>query len=263
MNKKHIFYFLSTIFLSFCIASCTNKTETLKIDNGEGYFPVRKGKYWIYNVDSTTYKLRDVTNHRVDIFRKTFQVKEVLGDTLRDAAGRLSYKLERYERLNATQDWIFKDVWFVTRTNTTAERIEEDQRFLKLGFPVATTTSWKMVQHIDPYTPITIFGESIASPYASEVGWPREGSRYLEVDVPKKIGNRTYDSTATVQHVKSEGNLVNRRYCQEIYAKNVGLIFKQFEILESQCTTATCINAAWAQRAEKGFILTMTLESSN
>ncbi|MEY4926953.1 MAG: hypothetical protein RI894_1389 [Bacteroidota bacterium] len=270
MKKKHVFYLFLAIFAIFTASSCTNKSETLSIDRGENYFPLFKGKYWDYRVDSISYKLRNEQTHTVDSFHHSFFVRELVSDTLRDAAGRPSYRLERYTRPNRDSSWKLEDVWLITRTTATAERVEEDQRFLKLAFPVNKTTKWNCVQFIDPYTELNIWGERTVAAYSADKGWGVQ-SKYTSIDVPYTINGRTYDSTATVLFADSDANSsigvgINRRYYQEVYARNIGLIYKRLEILDTQCNDpATCnrANLPWEGRAEVGFILLMKLDATN
>ncbi len=270
MQKKYLFYALFAIVAAFIANACTNKSEILSIDRGEDYFPLHKGKYWDYKVDSISYKLRNTTNHTVDSFHRSFFVRELVGDTLRDAAGRPSYRLERYTRPSRDSAWKLEDVWLITRTTATAERVEEDQRFLKLAFPVNKATKWNCVQFIDPYTELSIWGERTVAAYSADKGWGVQ-SKYTSIDVPYTLNGRTYDSTATILFADSDANSsggagTNRRYYQEVYARNVGLIYKRLEILDTQCIDpATCgrANQPWEARAEVGFILVMKLDATN
>ena len=49
-------------------------------------------------------------------------------------------------------------------------------------------------------------------------------------------------------------------FCEQ--RKNVGLIFKEMKILDTQCII-DCEGQPWEQKAEKGFILRMEIISHN
>ena len=266
MQKKHFFYSICLVLLTIFAISCKNESITLNIDRGENYFPLQKGKYWEYTVDSVSYKVRNRTTHVVDSFHHTFQVRELVGDSLRDAAGRPSFRLERYTRPNSDSTWRLEDIWYVTKTSTTAERVEEDQRFVKLAFPVNKATKWNCVQYIDPYTQLSIWGERTEAAYSTDKGFiGYKDSIYLRIDKPYALNGRTYDSTATVLFADSDPKNVggtNYRYYKEIYARNVGLVYKKLAIIDTQCFGSGCPrgNLSWAARAEVGFFLTMKLD---
>jgi hypothetical protein len=274
MQIRHISLFITFLVCTLLTAtSCKTESEVLNIDRGENYFPIFKGKYWEYEVDSISYKVRNKTLHTVDSFHRSILVREVISDTLRDAAGRPSYRLERYTRPNRDSIWKLEDVWLATRTTAAAERVEEDQRFLKLAFPVNKLTKWNIVQFVDPYTELEIWGERTEAAYSSDKGWgfKLEEPIYSDIDQPSTINGKVYDSTATVLYADSEKNRpvsigINYRYYKEIYARHVGMIYKRLAILDSQCTNpATCnkANLPWEGRAEIGFIVTMKLLNTN
>ncbi len=261
MQAKNYFYIFIAVFGLFLLASCEgNKSEYLKVDRGENYYPLAKGMFWEFTVDSVSYKKRPTSGSTriVDSFVRHFQVRELVGDTLRDASGRLSYRLERYARDSANHPWLLEDVWYMTKTSVTAERVEEDQRFLKLAFPVSKLSRWNCVQFIDPATILTIRGERTEDAYSVSKGWGLD-SRYKTVDSAATINGHSYDSTATVLFANSDAKKqggINYRYYSEVYAKNVGLVYKRFAIIDTQVIGTS----PWQKRADVGFYLIMKLD---
>jgi hypothetical protein len=61
---------------------------------------------------------------------------------------------------------------------------------------------------------------------------------------------KTFDSTLTVFHIY-DSSAINKTYSLEKYARNVGLVYKEFWVVTGQHD----IGLPWEQRAEKGFIL--------
>ena len=59
--------------------------------------------------------------------------------------------------------------------------------------------------------------------------------KYLDVDVASTINGLTFDSTATVQQ-EADSNLIEKRVKTEIYAKNIGLVYKEFQDVSVQDT---------------------------
>lgn len=261
-NPKTLAFFF-TLAILCGIAACVNKTEEIILNKGYNYYPLKKGKYIIYDVDSTTYDLINQEQHTVDIDTVHFQAKELVADTLKDAQGRPSFKLEYYTRKNDTMPWVIRKVWYTTRTEQTAERVEDNQRFVKLSFPVEPNSKWNMARFIDPNTPITVRGETITSVYKD---WEPGAldHNYSEIDKKYIQGNKTFDSTVTVININQESGADKQLY-KEIYGRNVGLIYKRVEILATQCGLGNTCGAGktWYQKAEKGFILEMRLKEFN
>jgi hypothetical protein len=180
---------------------------------GYGYVPTDAGRYIIYDVDSTIY---DEFNHDTVYYK--YQLKEVVESIFPDNQGRPSMRIERYIRNynpNLSYDsipWTLKNVWYGTRTTTDYERVESNQRFVKLIFPLNNYAYWN--------------GNA-----QNTIGdWEYQ---YQGIDFPQTQGNMKFDSTAIVIQ-KDETNLLDRRLYKEVYAKGVGLIFKQiFDVYDT------------------------------
>ena len=125
-----------TVFTLLFFSSCKKETE-LPVDMGYKYFPVNTGHWVTYDVDSISYN--DFTG-QVDSF--TFQIREVVESVFTDNEGRETQRLERYKRWNDTSAWFLKDVWMVNLTATTAEKVEENIRIIKLIFPPKDNEKW-------------------------------------------------------------------------------------------------------------------------
>jgi hypothetical protein len=270
LTFKNLF-FLCAIALVCGVISCVEKVEEFPLNYGYNYFPLKKGKYIVYDVDSVTYDILPQGAHNVAIDTVSFQVKELVADTLRDAQGRPSFKLEYYTRKNATQPWTVRKVWFATRTDQNAERVEDNLRFVKLSFPIIEPSKpgkkdgsrWNGAKYIDPLTQVVIKNETLDKPFDD---WESE---YSNVDKQYTQGNRTFDSTLTVTHVDLKDDISNKVFYKEVYGRNIGLIYKRLEMLSTQCgldeQTNPCSkkNASWYVRAEKGFVLEMRLKELN
>ena len=244
MNRLQYFFIL--LFCTFFFFTCTEntKTEDFNVEFGFEYFPLEVGKYQTYAVDSVLYDIGPdasiiVTNSR------TF-VKHEISDTITDNLGRTGFIVERFERAHDSLDWVIKDVWTAFRTESEAEWIEENLRFIKMVFPVKDGISWNGNRFIDETTIVPIAGESV------EVfkSWSYE---VLESDIAMDYGNYFFDNVAIISQADSE-NLIELRESTEHYAKDVGLIFREMRILDTQCISE-CEGQSWEEKAEKGFIL--------
>lgn len=193
---------LRGFLLFFCVFgflhSCKNDT-VVPADAGYNYFPVNVGHYCVYDVDSVVY---DDFEHDTDYYH--YQIKEVLESVYSDNEGREAIRVERYKRSNDTLPWVISRVWTFCRTQTTAEKIEENERFIRLTFPVRKDKQWNG-------NAFNTIGE-----------WKY---KYTSVDDPFMLNNLSFDSTLLVVQ-KNESNLLNHRYYEERYAKKVGMIEK-------------------------------------
>lgn len=193
--------------LLFCVSlyACS-KDMVITQDIGYNYFPVKVGKYVVYDVDSILY---DRFKHDTTVYK--YQIKEQIDSVITDNSGRSTLKIIRYiKKFSDTlsydsMPWKLKDVWMANRTETTVEQVEENIRLVKLIFPVRQDKIWNG----NAYN----FNESI-------------DYQYTDVDVSDKYGNLYFDSTLFVTQINNE-NAIEKQYYVEVYARNVGMIYKQ------------------------------------
>ncbi len=108
------------------------------VDIDKAYFPLQTGKYIIYDVDSIAYS---------NFFNSTdtfsYQIKEMVDSPYMDASNQTAYAIIRSVRADENSPWILKDIWSANLTDHTAEKVEENLRFIKLDFPVLLNKTWK------------------------------------------------------------------------------------------------------------------------
>jgi hypothetical protein len=83
------------------------------------------------------------------------------------------------------------------------------------------------------------------------------------IDVPARVGIFRFDSTLLVTEV-DEQSVVEWRSSQVRYAKNVGVVWREQFILDSQyCNRvpppADCATRPWLEKAERGYVLRQVL----
>ncbi len=247
MNIKFLFFWSFGLLLLLGVA-CKNSQTPLDLepDTSQLYFPLEIGKYLIYTVDSVYYN-EDFPSDTVRLM-----VKEAITDTLRDNEGELFYRVERSERADPSEPWVISQVLAVKRTNTQAERLESNQRFINLTFPFRKNETWNGIGFNSDSLLVTIRGE-VLEIYKD---WD---SQYDEIFVPQTVNTFIFDSTVSVFHANSN-NFIERRFNREVYAKGVGLVIKEMEILDSQLNNGERV---WPDDAEKGFTLRQTLIEHN
>jgi hypothetical protein len=211
INKNRIIYMLPflinkinkvaalatmAILICFYMQACKRNVGN-PVDLKQEYFPVDIGNWIIY----------DVVDIRHDINHDTlnYQIKEIITADFFDNSGRLAQRVERYVRNSDTEPWQFGDVWHSIRTSRSAEKVEEDERFVKLIFPVTEFKYWD------------------GNAYNQRVSW----EYYFDsIDYAGSVGSIVYDSLAYVMQ-RENSNFVEYEQAFEVYAKNIGLVEKQ------------------------------------
>jgi len=164
------------------------------------YSGLTLGRYIVYNVDSIYYNIPfniDTTFH--------FQIKEVVDSKYTDLEGDEAYKIIRYKKeINSTY-WNLTDVWNAKITNTTYQKDEENNRYIKMIFPISLNKKWN--------------GNSLNNSGKMDY-------EYIAVNQPETVGVLALDSVTTVLQFE-DINLVTEKSFSEKFATNIGLVYKK------------------------------------
>jgi hypothetical protein len=200
IKRCYLLFAMIFIAVSALFFSCKKDKEIINVDLGYNYFPDKKGNYVIYQVDSLFYN--DFT-FTIDTFQ--FQIKEKITENFNDLSKRPTQRIERFYRQSSSQEWMIKDVWFANITNTTAEKVEENIRFVKIVFPLKKELTWNGNQ-------FNSLGE--------------QNYALTKLNEPLKLGSLNFDSIIYISQA-ADSNLIEKKIAFEIYAKNVGLVYKK------------------------------------
>ncbi|WP_018343357.1 hypothetical protein [Cytophaga aurantiaca] len=196
--KKQLF-FLVLIILCF---SCNHKNDSVPELTGKDYFPTDSGRYWIYNVHEIKYNAdtTDTIYQRKDLIYNSFEFQNTT-----------IYELYRFYKTNDAVDWPLQpdSVWSFTTDHNQITLKESNVEFIRLVFPLSNGETWnansKNMALRDDYS-VSNFG--------------------------KPYGVNTFYFPQTVDIIEEHSlNLVYKDYRNRIYAKNVGLIYKNYEQL--------------------------------
>jgi len=198
------------LVLLFSFTACEEETQE-PIPYSYEYFPVTLGNYVIYDVDSVYHSDND-NNNDDSVYSWHFQLKEKIDSTFIDGQGRPAQRILRYRRDQSGDPWSFLNVWTQTRTTTAAYRFEENIILHKLSFPVNPDVSWDG-------NGSNILDEELYS--------------YEDIHASKSFNTLVFDSTVSVlQH--DDDNFVEKIYGYEVYARDIGLVYKQRDNLRKQ-----------------------------
>ncbi|MBK6481650.1 MAG: hypothetical protein IPG01_00635 [Chitinophagaceae bacterium] len=218
-------------FLILITSSCQDSTvEPVPFDTS--YFPLSTGKFIIYEVDSIVMS---------DFFNTTdtvhYQLMEAVDSAYTDAGGRQAFRIVRSRLDSLNGAWRIIDVWSANVTETTAEKVEENLRFIKLSFPVLLNKTWAGNSYINTDSPLVYLDD-----------WEY---KYTDVNETFDTYAGTFDSVITVlQH--EDINAIQTVLYQEKYAKQVGMIYKEEQNFETQPGSYP-----------NGYILKMTIVQHN
>lgn len=220
MRQLFAFSIISIFFIAVLVG-CKKETETFNTAALTEYFPLETGKSFLYRLDSTV-----PASFGSSLIVKSYQAKDSIESTFTDNEGRLSYRIFRFTRDTAgLQPWRFASTFVATPTHQWIEYVDNNLRFLKLHAPVTEGYAWKAHSFIDTKSLNTTVG------YLDE--WEYE---YRDMGLSYQILDKTYDSTITVFQQDETtppgpfdpNNYQQRNYGIEVFAKGVGLVYKDF-----------------------------------
>jgi hypothetical protein len=174
------------------------------------YYPLVTGDYRIYQVDSLAYYGTSF-EEKPDTLR--YKYKDVVGVPFNDAEGNLSYPVERY-RIDSTGSRLER-VYSIQRTEHDLQVLYDNQRYVKLVFPVYADRTWDA----DKYNPSDSFDERT--------------SKYKEVHKSYIQSGMNFDSTSVVQ-LDDFTSFIDKKYWIERYAAGTGLIYSERQELNIQ-----------------------------
>lgn len=213
------------------------------------YYPLDTGKYIVYQVDSIIYNetfANDTTQ---------WQVMELIADTMYDLNGRLNYVIERYRRPDVASDWQLTHIWQVLMTDGKVEKIENNLRFVKLVTPLLENVQWDGNVYLGGLEDIPVDYECNRLSFYE--GWLYT---YRDLEAPFSVNGLDFPHTVTVTQ-EGDSNLIWFDYAKEIYAENVGLVWKEFYHFYTQ--DITCPACPWEERVQCGYSVKMSVLEYN
>lgn len=193
------------------VYSC-KKDEVLPGIAGQysAYFPLIKGHWVVYDADSIVHlDTDDQYNLDTAIRAYHFQIREEVDSSFIDAQGELAWRVSRYKRTDENSPWLFLNLWTSKINGYSAQRVEDNIRFLKLSFPPDPRVSWN------------------GNAYNN---FPVEEYSYENIHDANSFGSILFDSTLTV--IQNDFiSAINRIDKREIYAKNAGMVYKVLDSL--------------------------------
>ena len=231
--KNILFILLFFLFVTSCTKKKIPQDDSLL---GLDYYPTTKGKYVIYDVDSTVYN----NFPTITVINTKYRIKEKIADSYTDNEGQPAIRLERYIKMfNATKPydsipWTIKEVWMVNANKKIIQVSEGNIRYTKLIFPVQTGASWNGNAR-------NTLGQ-----------WDYT---YDYIDKKETINNNALDKVLYVKQFYFPTAISYQNYFEK-YAKGVGLVYREINDIYSNTVVA---GVPVQDRIETGVIYKQTI----
>ncbi len=220
--KNVIVAVITVVCLAITFSACEKKSEELPTASLQEIFPLALGKTWIYKLDSIV-----PAAFGTSLLTKTYHAKDSVVSAFSDNQGRLSFIIRRYIRDTAgLKPWSFGTTITATATDKWVEYVENNMRYIKVSLPVREGYSWYGHAFIDTRNNNYTYLDKLN-------GWDYT---WQNVNEQYRLLNKTYDSTAVIAQNDETtppgpfdpNNFKQRTFGKEVYAKGIGMIYKDF-----------------------------------
>lgn len=186
------------------LLACENK-QPAPVQSGSQFFPVVGGLVWTYGVEQTVTTPTSVVSTQ-------FEIRLRVTDSIRNAEGGYSYRVEQARRNQPQQPWTNEGSGLIRKNSLEAVRQENGLSYVKLVFPLFEGRSWN--------------GNVLNSQEA-------EMYRVLSFDEPFETSSGlSFARTLRVNQAELDDRIVFRDLRHEVYAENVGLVTREVTQLE-------------------------------
>jgi hypothetical protein len=199
------------------MVACKKKTTTVDINLGKNYFPLVSGKSITYTLDSTIYD-----DFLGVVYTNRYYVRDVVDSVFADNQGNESFLIARSIRADTETNFRPMRVYYATKRAQEIHIIDDNQRYIKMVFPVSYTGVW--------------LGNSYIATSGSENSWLSDWRyKYSDFGAPLLVNDTaSYPNTITInQRNSAEGDTSIKNtlfgaytFAKEIYAKDIGLVYR-------------------------------------
>lgn len=218
MTKGLINIALFALVISFY--SCDKDIESssnTNTDEDKKYYKSSLGFWQEFQIDTFTF-VKSQNDTSVTKTHFISFLREEITDTLRDFGTPYQYLLKSYRKKNLADNWSFYRNNSILPTSDYVTKNEDDLRYTKLQFPINSSQSWKGNRYID---------SSINPSFSNWI------FVYNNIHKPFSVGSNSFDSTVTVIQY-ADSNAIEKTYFYEIYAKNIGLVYAEYQTVAKQ-----------------------------
>ena len=225
------------IALVVLIVSCSRR-EPAPLPAVTDYFPLQTRHYSIFLVDSTVITQNVSTTYH-------YQLQTVLTDSFPNSEGGYTYVMQRSKRSDSTSAWTSMESWSLRATPYEAVVNEGNVAYLKIVGPPGNGVAWNgNAYNVNGGTEKCPDADTFTCDIYEITGFMKAFT----------AGNGlSFQNTMTVDQNDDE-DLTQKDVRSEVYAKGVGLVSRQMNVLE-YCT----VNCTEDQFVDTGLIYTQTI----
>jgi hypothetical protein len=191
---------LSFVFLIVFFACKKDSADQGKPESLEGWMRLKEKNRWLYRVDSISFR-RD--RLQPDTF--SFDYMEIVDTLFLDNIHEPAARIKIVTRKDSLDFWQFRRMCYAKITPSFYERIEENQRYLKISFPPAEDVLWNLNSR-NNQPPAMLSYQNLFEPFLGT---------YVKSD-----------TTLTVVGKEISNALEKYKYL-EVYGKGMGLIYRE------------------------------------
>ncbi len=223
-------HFLRYVLVIVAVVTVSCDSDDPKVaDIGKDYFPLRKGVFQIYDVEEIRYQLNTPETFE-------YELKTSVVDSLLNSSGDYTYVIYRYKRDKGAVEWQYLDTWSGTINNREAIQSEGNIAFVKFKLPVQVGTRWN--------------GNTYNAGVEDEYILEEKGESNSFNGIP-------FDDCISITQSDNDDFIVYLDQRKEIYAKGVGLVYK--ETTQLNYCTDTALGCIGQQIIESGVIYKQTI----
>lgn len=237
----------SFILLVCIFYSCGSEDVTLdEVDFGYDYVPVLPvGDIREYEIDLTVF-----ANDGLDVTQQIYYQQEEITESEGKSGERASFRKQISTSQTGRAPWNPTEQQLIETNELQVIQNTEYDRLVVLSFPILSDKIWDG---------LALFGgEPMRNFKGEDINFYKNWEfRILETDGTFE----DFNNVITVQHADYENDL-EKRYVIEKYADNIGLVYREQIILDTQCIS-DCIGMTWTEKAHNGIILKQKLIKLN
>ncbi|MBP9186471.1 MAG: hypothetical protein KBE91_07965 [Bacteroidia bacterium] len=200
--------FLLLVLSVFIGCNRNDDDATVAPQIGYNYFPLNIGSTWIYKVDSIAYD-DNGPSQAIDTFY--YQYKEHIAETIEDDMGQPLYIINRYYRMHDSDTWQQVRNFAAQIVDNKAKRVEENNRFVRLVFPLKARNMWDG----------NLFNAQGNQIY-----------KIVEFETPYVFQNNTVKSVKVEE--SNVSNFIEEIKRYQTYAENIGRVELMYDSLNTQ-----------------------------
>lgn len=188
--------------LALLVAGCGSQEDPM---NDRGYYPLKVGSYWIYDVQKTNY-ISVSSSEEIQ-----FQLLVEIVDSFVNSQDENTYVIHRSVRPSASDSWDYVETWSVRANEIHLIESEGNANYIKLVFPLYLFRSWD--------------SNSLNSNTEDEFFVSEKGITY-------DLGNGTRYRSCVVITQEDIYTPVLQDTRSEVYSANVGLVYKERIVID-------------------------------